>query len=136
MSNTDNGAEKKPAEQEEWQTQPLIAKALYRQFSTKLVTLLLTFIVVLTLISTLFYQQSERSRFLIEGELIPLKQQFEQLQALHKAAYLVNELLFIDSGMNFVKLQTELIAVNRQLLRLKSSNTHLYQQWLNANKIG
>lgn len=134
MSNTDNGAEKKPAEQEEWQTQPLIAKALYRQFSTKLVTLLLTFIVVLTLISTLFYQQSERSRFLIEGELIPLKQQFEQLQALHKAAYLVNELLFIDSGMNFVKLQTELIAVNRQLLRLKSSNTHLYQQWLNANK--
>ena len=69
MSNTDNGAEKKPVEQEEWQTQPLIAKALYRQFSTMLVTLLLTFIVVLTLIFTLFYQQNERSRFLIEGEL-------------------------------------------------------------------
>ena len=134
MSNTDNGAEKKPVEQEEWQTQPLIAKALYRQFSTMLVTLLLTFIVVLTLIFTLFYQQNERSRFLIEGELIPLKQKFEQLQALHKAAHLVNELLFIDSGMNFVELQTELIAVNRQLLRLKSSNTHLYQQWLNVNK--
>ena len=99
MSNTDNGAEKKPVEQEEWQTQPLIAKALYRQFSTMLVTLLLTFIVVLTLTFTLFYQQNERSRFLIEGELIPLKQKFEQLQALHKAAHLVNELLFIDLSL-------------------------------------
>lgn len=71
---------------------------------------------------------------MIQGELIPLKQQFEQLKALQKAEYLVDELLFTNSGINVVKLHTELIAVNRQLLRLESSNTHLYQQWLNANK--
>ncbi|MDX2367248.1 MAG: hypothetical protein QNK36_02395, partial [Colwellia sp.] len=134
MSNTDDLAEQKPIEQEEnRQTQSLTAKPLHRQFSTKLVALLLTIIVALALIFTLFYQQSERSRFLIDGELKPLKQKLEQLQALQKDEHLLNE-LFTDSGKNFVELQTELIAVNRELLRLESSNTHLYQQWLNANK--
>ena len=135
MSNTDDLAEKKPIEpKDERQKQALILKPLHRQFSKKLTALLLTVAVTLALIFILFYQQSERSRFLIHGELIPLKQQFEQIKALKKAEYLVDELLFTDSGINFVKLQTELIAVNRQLLRLDSSNTHLFQQWLNANK--
>jgi hypothetical protein len=135
MSNTDDLAEQKPIEQKDnRQTQTLILKPFHRQFSAKLTALLSTIIVALALIFILFYQQSERSRFLIEGELFPLKQQFEQLKALQKAEYLVDELLFTDSGINFVELQTELIAVNRQLLRLESSNTHLYQQWLNANK--
>jgi hypothetical protein len=135
MSNTDELAEQKPIEQkDEPQVQALILKPLHRQFSTKLAALLLSIVVTLALIFILFYQQSERSRFLIHGELIPLKQQFEQLKALQKAEYLVDELLFIDSGINFVKLQTELIAVNKQLLQLESSNTYLYQQWLNANK--
>ncbi len=136
MSNTDDLAEKKSRVKEDaLQTQPLTAKPLHRQFSVKLAALLLTIIVTLALIFTLFYQQIERSRFLIDGELTPLKQQLEQLQALQKAEHLVNKLLFIDSGINFVELQTELIAVNRQLLLLESSNTHLYQQWLNANKL-
>ncbi|NQY86262.1 MAG: hypothetical protein HRT51_00725 [Colwellia sp.] len=112
----------------------LAAKPLHRQFSTKLVALLLTIIVTLALIFTLFYQQSERNRLLIDDELTPLKQQFEQLQALQRTEYLVNKLLLVDSGINFVELQTELLAVNRQLLRLESTNTRLYQQWLNANK--
>ena len=134
MSNTDDLADKKLIEEENRQTQPLTAKPLHKQFSAKLAALLLTIIVALALISTLFYQQSERSRLLIDGELKPLKQQLEQLQTLQKAEYLLNELLFTDSGMNFVELQTELIAVNRQLLRLESLHTHLYQEWLNANK--
>ena len=134
MSNTDDLAEQKPIEQEERQTLPLTAKPLHRQFSTKLVALLLTIIVALALIFTLFYQQSERSRFLIDSELTPLKQQFEQLKALQKAEYLVNALSSTESGINVVELHTELIAVNRQLLWLESANTHLYQQWLNANK--
>jgi len=83
----------------------------------------------------LFYQQSERSRFLIDGELTPLKQQFEQLKALQKTESLINKLLLTDSGINFVALQTELIAVNRKLLQLESLHTHVYQQWLNANKL-
>jgi len=136
MSNTDDLAEKKPRVKEDiLQTHPLTAKPLHRLFSVKLAALLLTMIVTLALIFILFYQQSERSRLLIDGELAPLKQQLEQLQALQKAEHLVNALLFTDSGINFVELQAELIAVNRQLLRLESSKTHLYQQWLNANKL-
>ena len=134
MSNTDNLAEKKPIEQEEPQREPSTAKPFHRQFFSKFIALLLTLIVALALISILFYQQSEQSRLVVEGELTPLKQQLEQLQALQKAEYLVNELLLNDNGDNFVGLQTELLAVNRQLLRLESSNAHLYQQWLNANK--
>ncbi|MBL4822580.1 MAG: hypothetical protein JKX90_03520, partial [Colwellia sp.] len=97
--------------------------------------LLLSIVVALVLIFALFYQQSERSRLLIDGELTPLQQQFKQLQVLQQAEYLVNELLFVDSGKNVIELQAELLAVNRQLLRLESTNTHLYQQWLNANKL-
>ncbi len=134
MSNTDNLAEKKPIEQEEPQREPSTAKPFHRQFFSKFIALLLTLIVALALISILFYQQSEQSRLVVEGELTPLKQQLEQLQALQKAEYLVNELLLNDNGDNFVELQTELLAVNRQLLRQESSNAHLYQQWLNANK--
>jgi hypothetical protein len=135
MGNIDDLVKQKPIEQkDERQTPILTVKPFHRQFSVKLAALLLTIIVALALIFILFYQQSERSHLLIKGELIPLKQQFEQLKALQKAEYLVDELLFTDSGINFVELQTELIAVNRQLLRLESSNTHLYQQWLNANK--
>lgn len=135
MSNTDDLAEKKTTVTEDvLQTQSLTAKPLHRQFSTILFTLLLTIIIALVFVFTLFYQQSERSRFVVDSELTPLKQQFKQLQALHKAETLVNTLLFTDSGKNFVELQAELIAVNRQLLRLGSTNTHLYQQWLNANK--
>jgi hypothetical protein len=135
MSNTDDLAEQKLIEQkDDRQTKALILKPFHRQFSTKLAALFLTIVVTLALIFILFYQQNERSRFLIEGELIPLKQELEQLKALQKAEYLVDELLFTDSGINFVELQTKLIAVNRQLLQLESSNAHLYQQWLNANK--
>jgi hypothetical protein len=135
MSNTDDLAEQKLIEQkDDRQTKALILKPFHRQFSTKLAALFLTIVVTLALIFIFFYQQNERSRFLIEGELIPLKQELEQLKALQKAEYLVDELLFTDSGINFVELQTKLIAVNRQLLQLESSNAYLYQQWLNANK--
>ncbi|MBL4899951.1 MAG: hypothetical protein JKX76_09985, partial [Colwellia sp.] len=134
MSNTDDLAEQKSNEQENnLPTRPVTAKPLHRQFSTKLIALLLIIIVTLALTFALFYQQSERSRFLIDGELTPLKQQFEQLKALQKTEFLINELLLTDSGINFVALQTELITVNRKLLQLESLHTHLYQQWLNAN---
>ena len=136
MSNTDDLAEQKSNEQENnLPTRPVTAKPLHRQFSTKLIALLLIIIVTLALTFALFYQQSERSRFLIDGELTPLKQQFEQLKALQKTEFLINELLLTDSGINFVALQTELITVNRKLLQLESLHTHLYQQWLNANKL-
>ena len=134
MSNTDNLADQKPTAQEERQPSPLIARPLHRQFTTKLFALLLTILIALLFTFTLFYQQSERSQFVIDSELMPLKQQFQQLQALQKAEYLVNTLLFTDSAENYVELQTELIAVNRKLLRQGSSNAHLYQQWLNGNK--
>lgn len=135
MSNTDDLAEQDSIKQEDLQTKTLTVKPLHRQFSTKLIALLLTIIVALALIFTLFYQQYERSRFLIDGELTPLKQQVEQLQALQKAEHLVSELLLPDRGVNLVELHSELIAVNEQLLGLESLNTHLYQQWLNANKL-
>jgi hypothetical protein len=123
MSNTDDLAEQTTTEKEDIPpTQPIAA-------------LLLSIVVALVLIFALFYQQSERSRLLIDGELTPLQQQFKQLQVLQQAEYLVNELLFVDSGKNVIELQAELLAVNRQLLRLESTNTHLYQQWLNANKL-
>lgn len=135
MSNIDDLDEQKSLEQDALQTPTLTVRPLHRQFSGKLIAIFLSITIVLALIFTLFYQQNERSRFLIDGELTPLKQKFEQLQALKKAAYLVDELLFIDSGINFVALQTELIEVNKQLLQLDNSNAHLYQQWLNANEL-
>lgn len=135
MSNTDDLDEQKSLEQEAVQKPILVARPLHRQFSGKLIALFLTITVALALIFTLFYQQNERSRFLIDGELTPLKEKFEQLQALKKATYIVDELLFIDRGKNFVALHTELIEVNEQLLQLDSSNAHLYQQWLNTNKL-
>lgn len=133
MSNTDDLAEQKKVEENQ-ATPPLTARPLHRQFSAKLLALLLSIIVTIALTIMLFYLQSERNRILVENELTPLKQQFEQLQALQKAELLVDKLLFTDSGINFVALHTELLAVNRQLLRLDSSHTHLFQQWLNANK--
>jgi hypothetical protein len=135
MSNTDDLAEQKTIEQEEnLPTTPLAIKPMHRQFSKALIALFLTVTVALTLIFALFYQQYERSRSLIEGELTPLKQQFEQLQTLKKAESLIHELLFTDSGVNFVELRNALVTVNKQLLELESSNAYLYQQWLNANK--
>jgi hypothetical protein len=135
MSNTDDFAEQKIIEQEEVQTQSLMVKPLHRQFTVKLVAILLIIVITITLIFTLFYQQSEQSRLLIDSELKPLKQKLEQLQTLQKAEYIVDKLLFSESGLNFVELHTQLLGVNRQLLQLESSNTYLYQKWLNINEL-
>ena len=136
MSNTDDLSEQKTIEQEKnQQVLPFTVKPFHRKFSAKLAALLLTIIVTLALIFILFYQQSERSRFLIDGELTPLKQQFSQLQTLQRANYIVDELLFNNSEINFVELQAELVTLNQKLLQLGSPNSHLYQQWLTANKL-
>lgn len=135
MSNINDLAGERIAEQEKNSPQiSLTAKPMHRLFSKTLTALFLTVIVALTLIFALFYQQEERNQFLIEGELTPLKQQFEQLQALIKTESLIHQLLFTDSGVNFVELQQTLVTVNKQLLALESPNVYLYQQWLNANK--
>jgi hypothetical protein len=131
MSNTDDFAEKQAIEQKE---PPLITKPLYRQFTSPLVAILLTTIVTVILICTFFYHKNEQSRLFFGNELAQVKQQFEQLKALKRVEYLVNELLFTDSGRNVVELQTELIAVNKQLISLESSYTQLYQQWLDINE--
>lgn len=134
MSKIDNLPEEKPTVQEEQQIQTSIARPLHRQFTTKFIGIVLTMAVALFLIFTLFYQQSERSRFLIDSELTPLKQELKQLKTLQKAQAVVNKVLLTDNGKNLLAFHTELIAVNNQLLQLESSHTHLYQQWLNENK--
>ena len=135
MSNIDDLAEKKTAEQEKNSPQiSLTAQPMHRQFSKALIALFITVTVALSLILALFYQQHEGSRSLVEDELTPLKQQLEQLRALKKTESLVHQLLFTDSGANFIELQKALVTTNKQLLEIKSSKTYLYQQWLNANK--
>ena len=133
MSNTDDLAEQQPIEQD--QASPiktLTAKPLHRQFSMILTSLLFTVIMALALVFALFYQQSEQSRISHQGEFTSLSQQYEQLQALQKTDYLVDQLLFIENKINFVESHTELLAVNRELLQLESANEKIYQQWLNA----
>ena len=135
MSNTDDLAEQQPIEQD--QASPiktLTAKPLHRQFSMILTSLLFTVIMALALMFALFYQQSEQSRISHQGEFTSLSQQYEQLQALQKTEYLVEQLLFIENKINFVESHTELLAVNRELLQLESANEKIYQQWLNANE--
>jgi len=135
MSNIDDLAEKNTAKQEKNTPQiSLTAQPMHSQFSKALIALLLTVTVALTLIFALFYQQHERSQSIVENELTPLKQKVEQHRTLKKTEYLVNQLLFTDSGANFVELQKALVTTNEQLLGVKSSKAYLYQQWLNANK--
>lgn len=134
MSKIDDLSEEQSNAEEDQQIQTSIARPLHRQFTTKFIGIVLTMAIALFLIFTLFYQQGERSRFLIDTELTPLKQELKQLQTLQKAHTLVNKLLLTDNGKNFLALHTALITVNNQLLQLESIHTLLYQQWLNVNK--
>ena len=134
MSKIDDLSEEQSTAQEDQQIQTSIARPLHRQFTTKFIGIVLTMAIALFLIFTLFYQQGERSRFLIDTELTPLKQELKQLQTLQKAHTLVNKLLLTDNGKNFLALHTALITVNKELLQLASTHTLLYQQWLNVNK--
>lgn len=108
---------------------------LYQQFTHKFVVLLLTVIVMIGLIATLFYQSNIQNNALVENQLVPLTQELKQINVLQKAEKLVTNLLIAANAENFVTLHSELIATNRQLLQQNSSNVQTFQQWLNESKL-
>jgi len=108
---------------------------LYQQLTHKIVVLLLTIIVIIGLVSILFYQNNAKNNALVETQLLPLTQELKQINALQKAEKLVTDLLIAGNAENFVELHSELISINRQLLQQNSSNVQLFQQWLNDSKL-
>lgn len=110
-------------------------KPLYRQFTSLLMALLLTIMVIVGLTYALFYQHNVQKSTLEANQLIPIAQELKHIKALHKADELVSDLLFAANAENFVELHKELIAINAQLLEQNSTNTALFQQWLNEYKL-
>lgn len=128
-------AEPENSEAEQLHTNRNALPPFYRQFSTKLLALTLCLVVILLLSVVLFWQQNQQAQSVIQTQLYPLQQQVKQLESLQQAKFIVDELLRGDSEKNWLKLHTDLIALNRQLLRLSSSNTATYRQWLNQNEM-
>ncbi|MCI2285800.1 hypothetical protein L3081_23500 [Colwellia sp. MSW7] len=110
-------------------------KPLYRQFTSLLLALLLTIMVIVGLTYALFYQHNVQKSTLEANQLIPIAQELQHIKALHKADELMSDLLFAANAENFVELHKELIAINAQLLEQNSTNTALFQQWLNEYKL-
>ena len=136
MSDNDEFADQ--AENELAPTQPKeqsTLKPLYRQFTPKLMALLLTIMIAVGLTYLLFYQNNVQNNALVTNQLIPLKQQLKHIEALQKADELVGNLLIAANAENFVELHTELISINRQLLQQSSANGRIFQQWLYENKL-
>lgn len=107
----------------------------HRQFTSKLFALAFCILLVLVLTSVLFWQSSQQTKSVIQTQVLPLQEKIKQLESLQQSKLIVDELLSGDSEKNWLALHTQLIAQNQQLLRLNSNNTHIYQQWLNQNKV-
>lgn len=110
-------------------------KPFYQQITIKLTVILSTVLIMVGLISVLFYQNSAQNSALVENQLVPLTQQLKHIKTLQKADELVSQLLIGANAENFVELHAELITLDRQLLQLNNSNEQLFQQWLNENKL-
>lgn len=109
-------------------------RPLYRQCRGKLILALLSVVFCLALLFLLFWQKGQQAQSIIQTQLLPLKQQVAQLENLQQAKFIVDELLSGNTEKNWRQLHADLIAVNRQLLRLNSAHSTHYQQWLNQNK--
>jgi len=113
---------------------PVILRPLHRQFTLKLFVAVLSVASALALSFVLFLQHSEKTQTLIQTQFLPLKKQVKQLESLQQAKMIVDDLLRGNSEQNWLKLHGELIAINRELLRLDSAHGTIFQQWLNQNK--
>lgn len=106
-----------------------------RQFTPKLLASAVSIIIAILLILVLFWQNKQQTQSIIQNQLLPLQQQVQQLESLQQAKFIVDELLRGDSDKNWLKLHADLIALNRQLLRLSSNHSSIYQRWFNQNKV-
>jgi len=111
-----------------------VLRPLHRQFTLKLFVAALTVALAFALSLVFFLQYNEKAQTLIQMQLLPLEQQVKQLESLQRANVIVDDLLRGNSEQNWLKLHGELIAVNRELLRVESPNRTIFQQWLNQNK--
>jgi len=107
----------------------------FRQFTSKLLASAVSIAIALFFIGALFWQHNQQTQSLIQNQLLPLQQQVQQLESLQQAKLIVDELLRGDSEQSWLKLHSDLIALNRQLLRRNSAYASIYQQWLNQNKV-
>ncbi len=107
----------------------------FRQFTAKLLACAFSITVALLLVFVLFWQNNQQTQSIIQNQLLPLQQQVQQLASLQQTKFIVDELLRGDSETNWFKLHTDLIALNRQLLRYNSNHSSTYQQWLNQNNV-
>ncbi|OUR60751.1 hypothetical protein A9Q74_12355 [Colwellia sp. 39_35_sub15_T18] len=106
-----------------------------RQFTSKLLASAVSIAIALFFIVVLFWQHKQQTQSIIQNQLLPLQQQVQQLESLQQAKLIVDELLRGDSEQNWLKLHSDLIALNQQLLRRNSNHVSIYQQWLNQNKV-
>ncbi len=107
----------------------------FRQFTAKLLACAFSIAMALLLVFVFFWQNNQQTQSIIQNQLLPLQQQVQQLASLQQTKFIVDELLRGDSEKNWLKLHTDLIALNRQLLRYNSNHSSTYQQWLNQNKV-
>ena len=105
---------------------------LYQQLTAKLLTILMTVLLLLSLVSVLFYQYYVQRNAQVELQLNALTQTVTQDKTLQKIDQLVDDILQPSNVTHLVSLQSELIALDRQLLYL-NDNHGVFQQWLAEN---
>lgn len=108
---------------------------LYQQFTHKILALFIILMVMLGLVFLFIYQNNVHNNALVQSQLLPLKQQFEQTTALHKAENLIAKLLNKNNVEKYVGFHSDLISINRQLLQQQSVNEQVFQLWLNENQL-
>ncbi len=109
-------------------------KPLYQLFTNKFVTLLLLFMLMISLSAILLYQHNSQINSLAKNQLTPLTKQLQQVKTLQVANLLISDLLNSKNAERFVEQHKQLIALDRQLLTLNYHNAQQFRQWLHANE--
>ena len=107
--------------------------AFHQKFSGKFFALAMSILMTVTVSALLFYLNYQQSQSLITTGLTPIQRQADQLHLLQKNNAIVEQLLQAKSDKNWLELHDDLVATNRQLLRLNPSHAAKYKKWLNQN---
>jgi|GEM_PF-1876916 len=107
--------------------------AFYQKFSAKFFAIGISILMAIIVSSLLFYLNYQQSQSVIITGLTPLQRQVDQLHLLQKNSAIVEQLLQAKGDENWLELHGELVAANRELLRLNTVHAVKYKQWLNQN---
>lgn len=107
--------------------------AFYQKFSGKFFALSISILMAIIVGSLLFYVNYQQSLSIITTGLTPIQRQVDELHLLQKNNVIVEQLLQDKGDNNWLELHGELVATNRQLLRLNTTYAVNYKQWLSQN---